>query len=129
MRRASVFIGALAMVGALVGCNRDEGLSVNRIEPRTGIHEGGELITVHGRGFQETGVTIYFGEREVRPQSVTDRQMSVVTPRGPRDEAVDVEFVFDDGRTIKFEDAFTYTDRAAGFGVDELVTGESEKEE
>jgi hypothetical protein len=128
MRRASVFLGALAMFAALAGCDQDEGLTIKRVEPRTGTHHGGELVTIHGTGFQSagaTGVTIYFGEREIRPQQIVgDRQIIIKTPPGPRDATVDIQLVFDDARQFLYKDAFTYRERSEGFGVDELVTGE-----
>ena len=129
MRRVSVLLGALAMVVASVSCDRDQGLTIKRVEPRQGTHHGGERVTIHGTGFQSAGaigVTIYFGEREVRnPQIVGDRQIIVETPPGPRDESVDIQLVFDDARQFHFRNAFTYRE-IEGFGVDELVTGESD---
>jgi hypothetical protein len=129
MRRASVLLGALAMVAALTGCDKDEGLTIKRVEPQEGTHYGGELITIHGTGFQAggaTGVTIYFGDREVRPQQIVgDRQLIVKTPPGPRDTTVDIQLVFDDARQFTYRNGFTYRELGEGFGVDELVTGES----
>jgi hypothetical protein len=134
MRRANV-IGALAMVAALAACdNKADELTIRRVEPNTGTPFGGELVTIHGTGFSSgggaTGVTIFFGDKEIRPQQIVgSSQIIVKTPSGPKNESVDIHLMFDDARDVTLKDAFTYDDLSEGFGVDELVTGESVREE
>ena len=136
MRRASVIgalLSAFLMVVVGTGCKGDQGLTIKRVEPKVGTEHGGDRVTIHGTGFSSdgaTGVTIYFGDREVRPdQIVGDREMIVKSPPGPKGQSVDIQIVFDDARQFLYKDAFTYHDRSQGFGVDEMVTGDSEDED
>ena len=130
MRRASLTamlsVGAALVLGA--GCEDDKKLRITKVSPKVGDFHGGERVTIYGSGFQagETkGVTIYFGDKKARPvQIVGDDQLWVPSPPGKRDQTVDVQLIFDDARQFTYEDAFTYLDPSAGFGVDELTTGE-----
>ncbi len=104
-------VGATLALFAIPGC-QDGGISVDGIQPERGSHHGGDRVTIQGKGFEDApGMTIYFGQREVRSRRIIgDRSIVVTTPHGSPGESVDVQIIFDDARQILYEDAFTYVD-------------------
>lgn len=123
---AAVLVGALGLLGA---CDKDEGLRITGIEPKTGPPTGGSSVTIHGNGFQAggtKGAKVYFGTKQARRVVFEgDQKLIVEPPPGTEGETVDVEILFDDARRHVYEDAYTYANLSEGFGVDEL-TGKDE---
>ena len=114
-----------AMAGS--GCDKEKGLKIKAISPKTGPADGGGSVTIHGNGFQEAGVgvDVYFGDRKARfLRYEGDDKMLVVPPPGEVGQAVDVQVLFNDGRGHKFPAAYTYIDPKEGFGVDALAPGD-----
>lgn len=128
LRRALFLLSALCLVSA-AGCGEDEALKITSVEPEVGTYEGGDVVTIHGSGFQAggaKGVKVYFGGRSAKILRFEGNdELKVESPAGTKGEVVDILVVFDDARRHTYPKAFTYTDPAAGFGVEALTEGES----
>jgi hypothetical protein len=123
-RTQLIFVAGLFVLG-LTGCEQPKGLLINGFEPKTGPYMGGDPVVFSGHGFTQdgpVGATVWFGGREGRNVRFRgDTELVVDTPGGEIGEAVDIIIKFDDGRSKKFDKAYTYVDPQAGFGVGELT--------
>jgi hypothetical protein len=111
-----VAAGLTLALGGL-GCGKDEGLTIKRIEPKTGHYSGRDVVTIHGSGFQgdgTKGVKVFFGNRPARVLGFDGanrlRVESPGAPGGKPGENVDITIVFDDGRRFTAKDVFRYID-------------------
>ncbi len=123
-------LGLVLLLG-LNACSKDEGLKIKRISPKEGPFEGGDPVTIYGSGFQEGGaksVNVYFGTRKARVRGFEGNDKLIVeAPGGNKGETVNVKLIFGDSRTLEIENAYKYIDASAGFGVDEMTEGKTEK--
>ena len=137
----AVFISFVFAVAA-VACKGDGKRKIERISPKSGTYRGGDPITVHGAGFSSGAgrqVEVFFifpkkpGEAEPKREQATvqriigDNQIVLSTPPGNVGDEVDALFVFADGKELPYAKAYKYTDPAAGYGLDEMVTGKDKK--
>ena len=97
---------------AVAGCSKTEGLQITGIDPTSGDMNGGQVVTIHGSGFQSgttKGVKVYFGNRSAKVRGFSgDDELRVEAPGGKEGEVVDIEIIFDDSRRNKQEKAFKY---------------------
>ena len=112
MRRTGLILLVILFV---VGCSEKKELGVTKIYPTRGPYIGGDPVTISGTGFSPTqGITVYFGKNKARPPVIKENGEIVVDqPAGDIGQAVDVEIVFDDARTLKIPKAYTYIDPTA----------------
>jgi hypothetical protein len=108
----SFVLGVIFAVVTAAGCSKDEGLKITGIEPKTGDMIGGQVVTIHGSGFQSggtKGVKVYFGNRSAKVRGFSgDDELRVEAPGGKEGEVVDIEIIFDDSRRNKITKAFKY---------------------
>lgn len=132
-RKLLWFSGLCLVLLFAAGCKKDKGLRIEKIEPDHGPAHGSSQITIHGSGFQSEGalgVKVYFGDKQGRNAHFQgDEKLIVDPPAGKKGDTVDLRIMFDDGRSKVIEAAYTYTDPAEGFGVDELTEGGKKEEE
>ena len=116
---------------AVSACKENKGLTITKLEPKTGPFQGGSSVTIFGTGFQSEGaqgVKVYFGDKKARVLSfVGDTKLMVEPPSGELNQTVDVTRIGDDARQLVDPQAYTYTDVGQGFGVDELAPEKDEK--
>ena len=125
----TLFLCAGLGLGALAGCEKEKGLRITDIEPKSGSPLGSSNVTISGSGFEEggaKGATVYFGDKKAKViKWMGDSQLVVQPPPGAEGEIVDVEIIFDDARRHVYEDAYTYADINEGFGVEALAPDEA----
>jgi len=133
LRKSSMVLAAvvgLALLAGGVGCGKDEGLKIRKIEPREGPFAGGDPVTIYGSGFQSGGtktVTVYFGGKKARVLEFDgDDKLIVSPPGGNAGDKVKLTLVFSDSRRIDIDDAYTYIDPAP-LKVDDLGSGTGKK--
>ncbi len=132
-RAHSVFFAILSACLALsvAACSENEGLTIKKIEPKTGPYTGGSSVTILGTGFQRggaQGVKVYFGDKKARVLSFHgDTKLMVEPPSGEISQTVDVTLIFDDARQLVYPQAYTYTDPAKGMNVNQLAPGDEKK--
>lgn len=109
MRRILLFALPLLMLAA---CQGKQELSVTKIYPTRGPYIGGDPVTISGSGFKPTqGISIYFGKNKAKPPVIKENgEIVVEPPAGDVGQTVDVEIVFDDSRSLKIPNAYTYFD-------------------
>ena len=116
MSRTILLLVALAAVPAflvgLAGCEQKKELAVTKIYPKRGPYMGGDPVTISGSGFSPTqGITVYFGKNKAKAPIIKENgEIVVEPPAGENGATVDVEIVFDDARTLKIPQAYTYFD-------------------
>ncbi|WP_259549297.1 IPT/TIG domain-containing protein [Heyndrickxia sp. FSL K6-6286] len=54
---------------------------ITSVEPNKGLTAGGEEVTIHGDKFRQDS-KVFFGNTEATVQSITDKEIKVVTPPG-----------------------------------------------
>ena len=117
---------------AMPACDKEEGLKIKSISPKSGPPDGAGAVTIHGNGFESggaQGVTVYFGEKKARFLRFDgDTKMVVVPPAGDEGQVVDVMVVFGDAREHRFPAAYKYIDPKAGFDVNALAGDKGEEE-
>ena len=107
-------IAAVAAVAAvaMLGCSKDEGLRITGIDPKTGDMNGGQIVTIHGSGFQSgdtKSVQVYFGDRSAKVLGFRgDDELRVEAPGGKEGEVVDIQIIFNDSRRSKISQMFRY---------------------
>ena len=88
----------------------DDAPTITSLSPSSGWE--GDLVTIHGTGFDETGLEVYFGSAEVASSDievVSSTQLTVVVPTGTLDTTVRVKVVNDYGTSPNTSaDDFTY---------------------
>ena len=113
-RMLQALLAGLLVFGSLttVACNEKKELSVTKIYPKRGPYLGGDPVTISGSGFSPTqGIKVYFGKRPAGPPVIKETgEIIVDPPAGEVGQTVDVEIVFDDARTLKIPNAYTYFD-------------------
>lgn len=123
--KTNLYLALFLMFAALSGCSEDKGLRITSISPKTGPHNGGGTVTIHGNGFKEAsslGVKIYFNKREAKFLRFDgDTKMMIQPPSGTLGEKVNILITFGDGREHTFPEAFTYVDPKAGFDLEALA--------
>lgn len=124
------FAASLAM--GLAACKENKGLTITKIDPKTGPHTGGSSVTIFGTGFQSEGakgVKVYFGDKKARVLSFHgDTKLMVEPPSGDLNQTVDVTLIFDDARQMVYPQAYTYIDPGKGFSVDALTDDKDKKD-
>ena len=117
------FAASLAL--GLAACEDEKGLTITKIDPKTGPHTGGSSVTIFGTWFQSEGakgVKVYFGDKKARVLSFHgDTKLMVEPPSGDLNQTVDVTLIFDDARQMVYPQAYTYVDPGKGFTVDALT--------
>ena len=124
----STFISAaiLAMVFAFVGtgCGGDDKLKITKVTPSSGDHTGGDTVTIHGGGFKEKGVKVYFDNKAAKVLRIEGSSaIKVQAPGGEAGKSVDVTIVFEAEGSKTLEKAYKYIE-VTGLGVGELTEGE-----
>jgi IPT/TIG domain-containing protein len=96
----------------LGSCQEKTELSVTKLHPTRGPYMGGDPVTITGSGFKpQLGITIYFGKNKAKPPVIKENgEIVVEPPAGEIGQTVDVEIVFDDARTLKLPQAYSYFD-------------------
>jgi hypothetical protein len=119
---------AAALAVAASACSENKGLTITKLDPKTGPNTGGSSVTIYGTGFQSEGaqgVKVYFGDKKARVLSFHgDNQLMVEPPSGEIGQTVDVTLIFDDARQLVYPQAYTYIDPTKGFGVEHLTKDE-----
>lgn len=90
-------------------------LRITGLEPRRGVAEGGEVVTIKGQAFAKVprAAKVYFGTRAGAVVRLSDTEMVVTAPAGPPGETVDVLVVFEPGGELKLPNAFTFAEADA----------------
>ena len=126
-KRLLLFAALLTLALGSIACDKEKGLKIKSLSPKTGPADGAGSVTIHGNGFKEggaMGVKIYFGDKKARfLRFEGDTKMIVVPPPGELGQTVDVQVIFGDGREHKFSEAYSYIDPKAGFDVNALAPG------
>jgi len=82
-------------------------LEVHSVTPALGTPQGGDPVTLHGRGF-ETGVLVLFGDRiALDVQVISGNTLTAVTPPGDLG-AADVRVVLENEIAALLEEGFEY---------------------
>ncbi len=126
-KRLLLLAALLTLALGGIACDKEKGLKIKSLSPKTGPADGAGSVTIHGNGFKEggaMGVKIYFGDKKARfLRFEGDTKMLVVPPPGELGQTVDVQVIFGDGREHKFSEAYSYIDPKAGFDVNALAPG------
>ena len=108
---------SIVVVAVSLGAACSDGggkLAVTGLKPKVGPYIGGDPVTISGSGFQTPGpqgMKIYFGKKEARGIIlISDSEVRVEPPAGEIGSTVDVEVVFDDARSAKLPQAYSYID-------------------
>lgn len=90
----------------------DSALELERFEPTSGPADGGTIVTLTGRGFEE-GLNVRFGQTSASDVEVlSETEATAVTPSGSAG-AVTVSVTLPGGATSSLLNAFTYVDSDA----------------
>ncbi len=126
-KRLLLLAALLTLALGSIACDKEKGLKIKSLSPKTGPADGAGSVTIHGNGFKEggaIGVRIYFGDKKARfLRFEGDTKMLVVPPPGELGQTVDVQVIFADGREHTFSEAYSYIDPKAGFDVNALAPG------
>lgn len=85
-------------------------LRVTGLEPRRGVAEGGEVVTIEGQAFDQVprAAKVYFGNKAGAVVRLSDTEMVVTAPAGTPGETVDVLVIFEPGGELTLKQAFTF---------------------
>ncbi len=90
-------------------------LRITGLEPRRGVAEGGEVVTIQGQAFAAVprAAKVYFGNKAGAVVRLSDTEMVVTAPAGPPGETVDVLVIFEPGGELTLKQAFTFAESDA----------------
>lgn len=101
------------------GCDKEKGLKITGIEPKSGPAIGAGVVTILGSGFSEAGkmgASVYFADDKANfLRFEGDDKLMVIPPPGTEGVTVDVLVVFGDGREHTFSKAYKYQNTKVGF--------------
>lgn len=119
MKRPLIFALSVAAALSLGACEQKKGLSVEKVEPASGVSNGGDTVQIIGSGFEpgKTQVEVRFGRSRAENVMISStNKITVVTPAGAKGP-VDVSLMFDNGAPFKIPNGFRYQDPSAGTDV------------
>ena len=108
----SVVVVGLLCIG-LAGCEEKKELTVTGISPDQGDYRGGTQVIIEGTGFAKAkNIDIYFDKNNKAKNPIihSNTKIAIEAPGGKKGEAVDVEVIFGDSRTVRLPAAYTYFD-------------------
>ncbi len=103
-------LSVFAVMLSLAACQSKGQLTIDEVEPNTGITPGGDQVVIKGAGFEpgKTQVEVRFGRAKADQVSITSAgTIVVVTPPGDKGP-VDVTLMFDHGPQFKIPQGFRY---------------------
>src|SRR5690348_15157124 len=121
-------VGVVVVLSALLGasaCSKKEGRRVTGWEPKAGPYTGGGTVILTGNELDQTGVKVYFGDKVANTLYTAPDTIKVEAPPGDIGKTVDIDIRFDDSKSLKIDQAYTYEDTQKDLSVDGLVDGKS----